>query len=453
MKKILSFVLTAALVIGLLPMTVFASESADLSQCEIQFDGEGWKVFPIENKTDELYADDLHISVVDQDGGEISSDAYRLVFGQFYWDDEKQEDVFIPLEEPFRLTINDDYMHSGFGGFGAYAVAEDDSGYTGQTEPREFMLWDKHSFNWFGANADFGEEYQRQCTWSWHDYYEIPLGRIEPPVIHGIAYEDVDPAYYEITYFKRVTGIPVSDDPDYDGKVYPEDKPLPKLPTEPGTYFAKIEGKEPYYGTSYVDFDIAAGYAQPLGSDTCYWDGYTLYLHPGETVKVHFELEPYADDFIVGWRAEELREAGFTVAEEPEFIDGVTYAVISADGLDSETSADLPYSFYRVWDVFDDHGGMHWDTAKPVGEAHLRVTLLPDDKPLLGDADGDGEVGIIDATLIQRVNAQISVKTDPDILNHGDVDGDGELDVVDATMIQRWLAFIATPYPIGDPIG
>ena len=156
-RNVVSFVLVLALMIGLLPMTAFAQPAVDLSDCDILYDGEGWKVFPVENKEDSLNVADLNITLVDKDGQEIPSDAYELMFGTFIWDDVKQEDNFTPIEEPFSLTMNDDYMHSGFGGFAAYAVAKENSGYTGQTEPREFMLWHKYSFNWFGANADFGE--------------------------------------------------------------------------------------------------------------------------------------------------------------------------------------------------------------------------------------------------------------------------------------------------------
>ncbi|MEE3491410.1 dockerin type I repeat-containing protein [Ruminococcus sp.] len=254
-RKVVSLILVLTLAVGLLPMSAFADTTVDLSGCELLYDGEGWKVFPIENKDDSLNVDDLKITVVDKEGREVPKDAYDLVFGMTYWDEEKDEDVFIPASAPFSLTVNGDYMQSGFGGFAAYAVAKDNSGYTGQTGSPEFMLWHKYSFNWFGSNADFGEEYRGQCTWSWHDYFAIPANEMHAPVIHGIAYEDVDPQYYELTYFERGEQ-PDFDDPTYDQKLYPETDPLDGMPTDPGKYFVRIDGKEPYYGTSYVDFDI-----------------------------------------------------------------------------------------------------------------------------------------------------------------------------------------------------
>lgn len=256
LRKITALVLALILALTASSVTAFAEGGTDLTEgFDILFDGEFWRAYPIDSKEDEIYLSDLNITLTDTEGRIVPQDACDLIGGTLVWDDEKQEDIFTPMDEPYSLTVNEDYMQSGFGGFGVYAVAKDGSGYTGETEPREFMLWHKYSFNWFGANADFGEEYMGQCTWSWHDYYAIPADRIEEPVIHGIAYEDVDPQYYEITYFERGER-PDFDDPEYDQKLYPETDPLDGLPTEPGSYFARIDGKEPYYGVSYIDFDV-----------------------------------------------------------------------------------------------------------------------------------------------------------------------------------------------------
>ena len=70
---------------------------------------------------------------------------------------------------------------------------------------------------------------------------------------------------------------------------------------------------------------------------------------------------------------------------------------------------------------------------------------------LLGDANGDGEVCITDATTIQRDVAQIS-KIDDSFRRSADVDSDGVLTIMDATSIQRWLVHFSMAYPIGEPI-
>ena len=67
---------------------------------------------------------------------------------------------------------------------------------------------------------------------------------------------------------------------------------------------------------------------------------------------------------------------------------------------------------------------------------------------LLGDADGDGDVSIIDATVIQRVLADIEVAVY--IEEAADIDGDGDVSIIDVTWIKRWLAGIDCPYPLGE---
>ena len=69
---------------------------------------------------------------------------------------------------------------------------------------------------------------------------------------------------------------------------------------------------------------------------------------------------------------------------------------------------------------------------------------------LLGDADGDGTVDTIDATMIQRYNALIPVDIPVTTLMHGDVDRDDDLTVIDSTFILRYNVQIPTPYPIGE---
>ena len=69
---------------------------------------------------------------------------------------------------------------------------------------------------------------------------------------------------------------------------------------------------------------------------------------------------------------------------------------------------------------------------------------------ILGDADGDGFVTIMDATIIQRYLAAYTVKNPDTVVRCGDIAGDG-LDIIDATLIQRFLAEFTVPYNIGQP--
>ena len=66
-----------------------------------------------------------------------------------------------------------------------------------------------------------------------------------------------------------------------------------------------------------------------------------------------------------------------------------------------------------------------------------------------GDVDLDGEVTILDATVIQRVLVEMIEDTDGHILRYGDIDGGG-LSIMDVTFIQRYLAQMNDGYPIGN---
>ena len=80
-------------------------------------------------------------------------------------------------------------------------------------------------------------------------------------------------------------------------------------------------------------------------------------------------------------------------------------------------------------------------------------TNLPTQSPskiILGDVDGDGEVTILDATMIQRKLADLAVTAYHEAA--ADTDGDGEVTILDATYIQRYLADLSCPKGIGKPI-
>jgi hypothetical protein len=70
---------------------------------------------------------------------------------------------------------------------------------------------------------------------------------------------------------------------------------------------------------------------------------------------------------------------------------------------------------------------------------------------LLGDADGDGAIMIVDCTLIQRdIVGLAEIKAEN--RSAADVDSDREICILDATAIQRYLAEMKGNYPIGEYI-
>ena len=75
------------------------------------------------------------------------------------------------------------------------------------------------------------------------------------------------------------------------------------------------------------------------------------------------------------------------------------------------------------------------------------------DIALSGDADGDGDISAMDATVIQRHLAGMKLPSTIEWNEAAcDVNGDGEVDIIDVTYIQRYLANIAIPYPIGERV-
>lgn len=67
-----------------------------------------------------------------------------------------------------------------------------------------------------------------------------------------------------------------------------------------------------------------------------------------------------------------------------------------------------------------------------------------------GDADGDGEVSIIDATCIQRVLVEIPVPSFN--LESAIVSGEDDLSIIDATLIQRKLVNLIDHFPVEEII-
>lgn len=76
------------------------------------------------------------------------------------------------------------------------------------------------------------------------------------------------------------------------------------------------------------------------------------------------------------------------------------------------------------------------------------ITAAAEPAPyMIGDADGDNMISVLDATVIQRVVASLDVADYHETA--ADADGDGTVTVLDATSIQRHLADLPTNKNIG----
>ncbi len=108
------------------------------------------------------------------------------------------------------------------------------------------------------------------------------------------------------------------------------------------------------------------------------------------------------------------------------------------------TTRDGVYYIYQCMDEYK----MGWKLCLLPAESGAYESPFTDG--ILGDADGDGYVTILDATAIQRVIADLPVSSYHEKL--ADVDGDGTVTIVDVTAIQRFVAELPTQAQgIGEP--
>ena len=128
----------------------------------------------------------------------------------------------------------------------------------------------------------------------------------------------------------------------------------------------------------------------------------------------------------------------------------VNFTIVLKDGyaLDSVSATTGTYKNIK------EMGDNTYRITKINADTTVAITTQKSETPsgyILGDADGDGEVSILDATYIQRALVGVGVPSDFDELA-ADVDGDGEMTILDVTCIQRYLVGINMAYTIGETV-
>ncbi len=132
--------------------------------------------------------------------------------------------------------------------------------------------------------------------------------------------------------------------------------------------------------------------------------------------------------------------------------------IFSADSADQIGIAVGEYACYEA------HTVMRFDQSVSVQPTDVVTCVLPAPEALpsdvvyqvtvgsklLGDADTDGAVTVLDATAIQRSLSDFETVPFDEIA--ADVDSDGEVMITDVTFIQRHLADMDIPYPVGEPM-
>lgn len=88
-------------------------------------------------------------------------------------------------------------------------------------------------------------------------------------------------------------------------------------------------------------------------------------------------------------------------------------------------------------------------TAIPVGASEAPHEPAEEKAEILwGDADADGSVTVLDATVIQKCLASLIPMLSDENLKAALVSGEEKLSIIDATLIQRYLASLIERFPI-----
>ncbi|MBR3988662.1 MAG: hypothetical protein IKK10_05090 [Clostridia bacterium] len=117
---------------------------------------------------------------------------------------------------------------------------------------------------------------------------------------------------------------------------------------------------------------------------------------------------------------------------------------------EGKTKIDVTYELYNYDD--DRYSSLDDNKVKLKSEITLKKSEDSSEKAeLLGDANGNGEVNIKDATTVQKASAKL-ITLDENAKLCSDVNSDGKVNVKDATAIQKYLAKINTGYDIGKPL-
>ncbi|MBQ3416861.1 MAG: hypothetical protein IJH32_03410 [Ruminococcus sp.] len=122
---------------------------------------------------------------------------------------------------------------------------------------------------------------------------------------------------------------------------------------------------------------------------------------------------------------------------------------ITADGNDVDSGAELDYDLTKRVTDGEGNESIDYSGLYDLEDISRKIDMYYGVQ-LLGDADGDGIVSVLDATAIQKKLA--SIKTESFNEDAADVDRDSKVTILDATYIQKHLASLPCPEGIGEPI-
>ena len=140
-------------------------------------------------------------------------------------------------------------------------------------------------------------------------------------------------------------------------------------------------------------------------------------------------------------------ECGAEISREHKTIDMTKHTIKIKPGKAATTEADGWKTYFYCTEC-----GKYFADANGTREITWDQIVIPRIVTgKLGDADGDGEITVLDVTYLQRVLAGAKDK-DATVEKLGDVDGDGDLTSIDVTKLQRWLLGLNQDLKIGTDV-
>ena len=122
--------------------------------------------------------------------------------------------------------------------------------------------------------------------------------------------------------------------------------------------------------------------AHLVGKTELYDESTPVYVKPGETVLVWFDLQEADEVYIPGWISKTLTETGFELAYDPEFAEEnycakVTAPADLADGAEGQ----LEINWYLLSEFYSVYDG-RWDVAPIYYTHHLTFIVTASSEPL-----------------------------------------------------------------------
>lgn len=184
------------------------------------------------------------------------------------------------------------------------------------------------------------------------------------------------------------------------------------------------------------------------------------------TVESHYSSASALTDFFIPWDTKSYSGAKMGVGTIFHIAPDVrpTNAIASFTYTSSNENAVMVDAYGMVYAIAEGQATISVRSNNGITKKYVvtvegdtgKVTHLssPPAAPvlILGDADGNGAVESIDATIIQRAINYMEVPVSDYTLSHGDVDRNSLLELTDVTYIQRYLAGFNVPYSIGSKI-